>query len=152
MEEKTAPELTLPKRGEPIGAFKPIIHRAAQKYDLDPELLESIIKAESGGNPGAVSPAGAKGLMQLMDTTAEEVGVKDVFNPEENILGGAKYLRRMMDRFGDVKTALAAYNAGPGTVEKYGGVPPYKETRDYINKILGQEKTEPAGQILAAKE
>lgn len=120
--------------------FYPIIRSAAEKYNLDPELLKSVIKAESGGNPMAESPAGAKGLMQLMDTTAAEVGVTDSFDPEQNINGGAKYLRQMINRFGDVKTALAAYNAGPGTVERYGGVPPYREPRAYLDKILGENE------------
>ena len=145
-------KLNLPQKNRSVNDFEPIIRKAARKYDLDPKLLESVIKAESGGDPAAVSPAGAKGLMQLMDTTAEEVGVRDIFDPEENILGGARYLRQMLNRFGDIRTALAAYNAGPGTVEKYGGVPPYKETRDYINKILGRPKTETAELIVAAKE
>lgn len=151
--ERDVPEKLMPPgRSEPVRNFGPIIRQAAIKYDLDPQLLESVIKAESGGDPEAVSPAGAKGLMQLTDTTAVEVGVTDVFDPEENIMGGAKYLRQMLNRFGDIRTALAAYNAGPGTVKKHGGVPPYQETQNYINKIMGQSETEPADPILAAKE
>ncbi len=140
------------KKSEPFNDLKPMINRAAEKYNLKPELIESVIKAESGGNPQAVSRAGAKGLMQLMDTTATDVGITDSFDPEQNIQGGAKYLRQMLDRFGDLKTALAAYNAGPGTIEKYGGIPPYKETHDYIDKILGQLETEPVELVSAAKE
>ncbi|MCX6827316.1 MAG: transglycosylase SLT domain-containing protein [candidate division Zixibacteria bacterium] len=117
--------------------FSHIIKRAAEKYSLNPSLLSSIIKAESNGNPRAVSPAGAKGLMQLADTTAADMGVKDVFNPEENIEAGAKFLRRLIDKFGDIKKALAAYNAGPEKVKQYGGIPPYPETVRYIQTVLG---------------
>jgi Rod binding domain-containing protein len=115
--------------------FGELIDKAAQKYDLSPRLIESVIKAESNGDPRVVSHAGAKGLMQLTDTTATEMGVNDSFDPGQNIDGGAGYLRRMLDRFSDLKEALAAYNAGPGTVEKYGGIPPYGETTSYIEKV-----------------
>ncbi len=152
LESDKTTEIKPLKKSEPFHDLKPIIKRAAEKYDLKPELIESVIKAESGGNPKAVSPAGAKGLMQLMDTTATDVGITDLFDPEQNVQGGAKYLRQMLDRFGDIKTALAAYNSGPGTVEKYGGIPPYKETHDYIDKILGQLETEPVELASAAKE
>jgi len=114
------------------------INRISQKYNLKPELIHAVVKAESNFNPEAVSKAGAKGLMQLVDTTAADMGVKNVFDPEENIEGGAKYLRKLLDDFGDLKLALAAYNAGPGTVARYGGVPPYRETQDYVKNILAQ--------------
>jgi soluble lytic murein transglycosylase-like protein len=117
------------------------IKRAAEANSLDPALLVSVIKAESNGDAGAVSRAGAKGLMQLIDSTATEQGVKRVFDPSENIAGGARYLRELLDRFGDTKLALAAYNAGPGNVAKYGGVPPFKETESYVNKVLDTLQT-----------
>lgn len=121
---------------EIMGRFGELITRTSAKYHLDPQLLSAVIEAESGGDPQAVSPAGAKGLMQLIDSTAAEMGVKDSLNPEENIEGGARYLRVLLDTFGDLKKALAAYNAGPTTVRKYGGIPPYRETKIYVDKIM----------------
>jgi Rod binding domain-containing protein len=113
------------------------IDEAAKTHDLPKGLIEAIIKAESNGNPRAVSSKGAKGLMQLIDTTANDMGVADQFDPKQNVMGGAKYVRKMLDRFkGDLKLALAAYNAGPGNVEKYGGIPPFDETRNYVEKVI----------------
>lgn len=112
------------------------IERAARDNSLDPALLVSVIKAESNGDANAVSSAGAKGLMQLIDSTAADQGVKRVFDPRENISGGARYLRELLDQFGDTKLALAAYNAGPGNVIKYRGVPPFEETQSYVSKVL----------------
>ena len=100
------------------------------------ELLEAVIAAESSGNPRAVSRKGALGLMQLMPDTARVVGVSDPLDPQQNIKGGARYLRRMLDRFGDLRQALAAYNAGPTTVERHGGVPPISETEAYVDRII----------------
>ncbi len=117
------------------------IEEAARDNDLDPALLISMIKAESNGDEKAVSSAGAKGLMQLIDSTADEVGVRDVFDPRENISGGARYFRTLLDRFGDTKLALAAYNAGPGNVIKYGGIPPFDETRGYVAKVMDTLET-----------
>ncbi len=117
------------------------IERAARANSLDPALLVSVIKAESNGDANAVSSAGAKGLMQLIDSTAADQGVKRVFDPRENISGGARYLRELLDRFGDTKLALAAYNAGPSNVIKYRGVPPFEETRSYVNKVLDTLQT-----------
>ncbi|TQR17575.1 lytic transglycosylase domain-containing protein [Psychrobacillus soli] len=114
-----------------------IIKRAANKYHVPEKLISSVIKQESNFNPSALSSAGASGLMQLMPGTAKYLGVSDILDPEQNVMGGAKYLRQMLDQFnGDMETALAAYNAGPGAVKKYGGIPPYKETQNYVQKVL----------------
>jgi len=118
-----------------LARFGEHILEAAQEHNLDSALITSIIRAESSGNPDAVSPAGAKGLMQLTDTTAKHLNVANVFDPQENIEAGSRYLREMLDRFGDVKLALAAYNAGPGNVVKYGGVPPFPETQRYLERV-----------------
>ena len=114
------------------------IHNAARKYNLPVNLLKGVIRAESNFQVNAVSSAGAQGLMQLMPGTAKELGVNNPFDIEQNIDGGARYLRKMLDSFGgDIKVALAAYNAGPGAVEKYDGkIPPYKETERYIDRVL----------------
>ena len=113
------------------------INKAAGTYNLPPDLIRGVIKAESDFQVKAESKAGARGLMQLMPTTAEELGVKDPYDIDQNIDGGTRYLKRMMDRFGsDLKKALAAYNAGPGTVERYGGRVPYQETRQYVQRVL----------------
>jgi hypothetical protein len=121
----------------PVPCIHQSIRTAAQKYNLSEELIRSVIQAESNFRPDAVSPAGAKGLMQLMPATARELGVTDPFDVEQNIDGGARYLKKMVDRFnGDIKLALAAYNAGPGTVERYNGNVPYPETQRYIQRVL----------------
>ncbi|MGI5836052.1 MAG: lytic transglycosylase domain-containing protein [Chloroflexota bacterium] len=117
-------------------SFDHIIRAAAQKEGLDENLVKAVIQAESNFNPTAVSPVGAKGLMQLMDSTAKALGVEDPFDPVANVMGGVKFLRSMLDRFQSIPLALAAYNAGPGTVEQYGGVPPYSETRAYIDRVM----------------
>jgi Rod binding domain-containing protein len=120
-----------------LSNYGSMIDEISRKYNLNPRLIYSVIMAESGGDFQAISPRGAKGLMQLMDSTAVEMGVSDTLNPRQNIEGGAKYLRRLLDKYdGDLKLALAAYNAGPGVVSKYNGVPPYSETRRYIVKIM----------------
>jgi soluble lytic murein transglycosylase-like protein len=114
------------------------ILNAARRYNLPPGLIKGVIRAESNFQIAAVSHAGAQGLMQLMPATAKELGVRNPFDIEENIDGGARYLRQMLDSFGgDVKVALAAYNAGPGAVERYGGrIPPYQETEEYVDRVL----------------
>lgn len=123
-----------------VRRWKKLATPIAKKYGIDPELVLRVIQVESGGNPNAVSKTGAIGLMQLMPATARSLGVKNPKNPRENIAGGVRYLRRMLDLFGEMKLALAAYNAGPGNVRKYNyQVPPFKETRNYIRKILGEE-------------
>jgi hypothetical protein len=113
------------------------IQEAARKYELAPELIKAVIKAESGFRVDAVSVAGAKGLMQLMPATAKDLGVTNPFDIRQNIDGGARYLRQMFDLFGgDTRLALSAYNAGPGNVQKYGGDVPFPETRRYVARVL----------------
>lgn len=133
-----APRLSSPKAsGSPApAAIEQLIQDKARKYDLEPNLLRSLVRAESNFNPKAVSPAGAQGLGQLMPGTARSLGVQDPTDPEQNLEGTAKYLRQQLDRFGKVELALAAYNAGPGAVQKYGGIPPYSETQAYVKKIM----------------
>ncbi|MBI4777992.1 lytic transglycosylase domain-containing protein [Candidatus Desantisbacteria bacterium] len=117
--------------------YAEIINSVSQKYGIDVKLIESIIKAESNFNPAAVSPAGACGLMQLMPQTARTVGVKNIFSPEENIEGGTKYLKDLLDKFNqNLPLALAAYNAGPETVKKAGGIPSIIETQNYVARVL----------------
>lgn len=117
--------------------FNDIIKRAAETHNVPEKLISSVIKQESNFNPSARSSAGASGLMQLMPGTAKYLGVVNIFDPEQNVMGGAKYLRQMLDQFNDdTEIALAAYNAGPGAVKKHGGIPPYKETQNYVQKVL----------------
>ncbi len=122
---------------EPETRFEPLIARAASQHAVDPALIKAVIMAESGYDPNAVSKMGAKGLMQLMPRTAKALGVKNPLDPEQNILGGVKYLRQLLDTFGgDVTLALAAYNAGRWAVKKHRGVPPFPATRYYVKKVL----------------
>lgn len=122
--------------GDKVAGYDDIISEAASKLGVPATLIRSVIAAESSGRHDAVSPAGAKGLMQLMDATAEEMGVSNPFDPSENINGGAAYLKKMLDQYdGDIDLALAAYNAGPGNVDKYGGIPPFPETKAYLARV-----------------
>ena len=124
-------------------AYDEIIDEAARLYDIDANLIHAVMQAESAFHPYAVSRAGAEGLMQLMPELSDEMGVGDAFDPRENIMGGVRYLKRLLDYHdGNLDLALASYNAGPGNVERYGGVPPFRETRNYVKTIK---------QILAAR-
>lgn len=117
--------------------FDGMIAEASKKHGVDQALIRSVIKQESGYNPKATSYVGAQGLMQLMPETAAGLGVSDSYDPYQNIMGGTLYLRQLMDRFdGNLTKVIAGYNAGPGAVEKHGGVPPYQETQDYVAKVL----------------
>ncbi|KML06185.1 lytic transglycosylase domain-containing protein [Rossellomorea marisflavi] len=121
----------------PGTGFDSIISRAAERYGIPAKLVHSVVKQESGYNPEATSHAGAAGLMQLMPGTARGLGVTDIYDPEQNVFAGAKYLKQMLVKYdGDMKLALAAYNAGPGNVDKYSGVPPFQETQNYVRKIM----------------
>lgn len=121
--------------------YSGFVRQAAAKYEIEPDLIHAVIKTESNGNHRAVSSKGAMGLMQLMPSTAYDMNVANPFNPEENIEGGTKYLKQLLEKFnGDLTLALAAYNAGPKTVERYGSVPPISETRQYVKKIISLVK------------
>jgi hypothetical protein len=123
---------------EPFRAdLRPLIEEAAAKTGLSGHLISAVIAAESGFRPDAVSPAGALGLMQLMPATARALGVDDPLDPRQNVLAGTEYLRQQLHRFGTVEKALAAYNAGPGAVVRHGGVPPYRETENYVQRVMG---------------
>jgi soluble lytic murein transglycosylase-like protein len=122
-----------PKRAKD---YDQLIARAARRHGLPPALVKAVVRAESNFQPHAVSNKGAQGLMQLMPGTADDLGVEDPFRAEDNVYGGSRYLRAMYERFGDWKYALAAYNAGPGAVDRFGGVPPYAETREYVERVL----------------
>lgn len=119
-------------------AFDGIIQTAATAYNIDHGLIKAIIHTESGFNPNARSKPGAQGLMQLMPATAGMYGVADAYNPDENIKAGTKHIKYLVDRYRDIELALAAYNAGEGNVKKYGGIPPFAETQDYVKRVLSR--------------
>ena len=133
--------------------YESIIEEASKKNKLDPLLVKAVIKQESNFNSRNVSPAGAQGLMQLMPDTARELGVKNSFDPTQNVQGGAKYLKQMLDLFdGSLPQALAAYNAGPNAVRKYGQVPSYKETRNYVRQVLKDYDSLRVGRLIAFQD
>jgi soluble lytic murein transglycosylase-like protein len=128
--------------GTGSGEYEGLIQAAAQRNGVDPAVLHGLIQQESGFDPSAQSGAGAMGLTQLMPGTASSLGVANPMNPAESIEGGARYLGQMLRQFGgNTAEALAAYNAGPGAVQRYGGVPPYAETQSYVSKVLGYAET-----------
>lgn len=135
----TAGLKSLPPAGPGPVSLRALIKDTAAKYRLSEDLISAVIEVESGFNPLASSAAGASGLMQLMPATARELGVKNVWDPRENIDAGCRYLRQLLDRYrGELTLALAAYNAGPGKVDGYGGIPPYTETRAYVRRVLAR--------------
>jgi soluble lytic murein transglycosylase-like protein len=135
--EETAEGADIPTyRGNYKGEYLEVAKAAARKHGVPEDLFLRLVQQESGWNPVAVSTKGATGLAQLMPGTAEKLGV-DIADPEENLDGGARYLRMMFDKFGTWELALAAYNAGPGAVEQHNGIPPYAETENYVKAILG---------------
>jgi soluble lytic murein transglycosylase-like protein len=141
-----APAGASPALGMPAPAPAPVppdqinalVGQNAATWQVDPSLVKAIIANESGFNANATSKVGAQGLMQLMPSTAQSVGVRNSYDPSQNVAGGTRYLKGLLDRFnGDVRLAVAAYNAGPDAVEKYGDVPPYAETQNYVQNVLG---------------
>jgi soluble lytic murein transglycosylase-like protein len=144
---KSMPQAVAPKSKE----LPEIIHGASERHNIDVDLLYSIIRAESSFKQRATSHKGARGLMQLMPKTATELGVTDAYDPEQNVEGGSKYLRAMLERYDwDVIKALAAYNAGPHRVDQYKGVPPYRETRAYVAKIIREFNSRKRAQMAKA--
>jgi soluble lytic murein transglycosylase-like protein len=138
----TPETLTLPNTGAPAPIppeqIDALVQQNADIWQVDPALIKSVIANESSFNANATSPVGAQGLMQLMPETAASLGVKDPYDPAQNVAGGTRYLRSLLDRFnGDTRLAVAAYNAGPNAVDKYGDVPPYAETQNYVKNVLG---------------
>jgi len=124
-----------------VDDYGQLIEAVSKKYNINSNIIKAVINAESAFNKTAVSSKGAMGLMQLMPETAEALGISNAFDPRENIDGGVRYLKNMLSEFdGNLELALAAYNAGPNSVKKYGGIPPYKETQNYVKKIMSSLK------------
>ncbi|MBU0599369.1 lytic transglycosylase domain-containing protein [bacterium] len=137
LEENIDNRENLPQNTKLESKFDNIIEKKASQYQVDPKLVKAVIKVESNFNPQAVSPKGAMGLMQLITSTAKDLKVEDVFNPEENIEGGVKYLKSLLEDFNqNLPLALAAYNAGPKRVKDARGIPNIKETQDYVKRVL----------------
>ncbi|HUX60643.1 MAG TPA: transglycosylase SLT domain-containing protein [Ignavibacteriaceae bacterium] len=135
--DNTSPIAPSAKSMDRLSRYDNIINSASTQFGVDKNLIKSVILTESAANEKAVSSAKAKGLMQLIDSTASQMGVSNVWDPKQNILGGTKYLAQMLQKFnGNVNLALASYNAGPQNVEKYGGVPPFEETQNYIKRVM----------------
>jgi soluble lytic murein transglycosylase-like protein len=132
------PEAALDTRAD----WTAFIHKAAHDFDINPKLIAAVIQVESAFQPRAISPKGARGLMQLMPATGESLGLVDPFDPEANIRAGARYLKAQLSRFSTLEEALAAYNAGPGNVIKYNGIPPFAETRDFVRRVMERQRTE----------
>ena len=156
---RTPPSLSCPSASVKSGlrtsapALNQVVNTASAAYHLDPDLVNSVIHAESGFNAHAVSPKGARGLMQLMPGTANQLGVNDAFDPQANVTGGSRYLRELLERYNfDLVKALAAYNAGPERVEQYRGVPPFRETRAYVARIVHEYNTKKIAQEKEAKQ
>lgn len=149
-EDGFMPVIKFAEKGKPK-PIDQIIGEIAREFDIDPALVEAIIAVESNHKPDAVSRKGAKGLMQLMPATAKKLDVRSPLDPRENILGGVKYIKGLMAAYGDLRLALAAYNAGPGAVKKYAGIPPYRETINYVKKVLHHyHEYKKGGKVLVA--
>jgi soluble lytic murein transglycosylase-like protein len=138
-EDGSQPMIQFAIAGKPK-SLDEIISEIASKFSIDAALVKAIIVAESNCNPAAVSRKGAQGLMQLMPSTAKILKVDKPLDPRENIIGGVKYIKGLLASYGDLRLALAAYNAGPGTVQKYAGIPPYRETINYVKRVIGHYK------------
>lgn len=132
--------LQSPVSNDAVGhaSVQALARRAGARYGVKPELIEAIVSNESGFDPTATSPVGAQGLMQLMPSTSRSLGVTDAYDPEQNVAAGTRYLRGLLDRFKRVDLAVAAYNAGPNSVDRYGGVPPFAETQAYVRAVLSE--------------